>query len=470
MFAPKNAFRLHYDNLNFDAFYPEQWAMESVAILVENLVATSLVHRDFEFMFARHGDVVNTRKPAEFRAKRKAVGDDITVQNADVENIPVKLDQHIHTSFLIRDGEETWSFEDLVQTYLQPATISLARMADQVVLAQAAQFLMNQSGSIGGLSSSNAVEYITNTGLVLDRNKAHLNGRQQIWTPDAQALIIQNPTFHQADRVGDDGTALRTASIGEKLNFRHWMAQNMSQVRQVYAPDTAAVNLTAGYGRGATVITVDASTTDSVAGKWLSINGKVYHCTSETVASGAGDITIEYGLAEPVANNDAVKIYTSQNVDFAAGYAANYAKAIAVDNGSGAAPTELQVGQLVTFGVQTVKYTIIDVDTTTSATETLILLDRPLEVALTDNLAVNYGPQGGGLNLAFHRNAITLAIRPLAPPRAGSGAISGVAQMGGATMRVVIAYDPYKQGHVVTLDFLLGVKVLDTDLGAVTLS
>jgi hypothetical protein len=463
-------FAFHYDN-SIDAFIPEHWAMEGVAILQENMVAANLVHRDFEDEFAKFGDVVNTRKPSEFVAKRKGVSDDVTIQNANATNIPVELNQHVHTSFLIRDGEESKSFKSLVNEYLMPATLAMARYVDQLVLAQYAQFLSNQSGSLGGLTSSNAVAAIANTGLVMDRNKAYITNRQQIWTPEAQSLIIQNPTFHEADKVGDNGTALRTASIGDKLNFRHWMCQNMSQIRTVNTQGAGSVDNAAGYPVGTTVLTVaDFLADEVVPGDWISINGKVYHVTA-TNASIATSITLEWGLVEAVDNDDVIVVYhKTAGVDAASGYAAGYSKYIAIDNLSGAQPGLLQVGQLITIGTSNVKYVVMDVDVTTSGTETLILLDRPLEAAIVDNAVIHYGPEGGGFNMAFHRNALTLAVRPLALPRSGAGAISGLGRMNGATMRVVITYDGNKQGHLVTLDFLAGIKVLDTPLGAVTLS
>ena len=92
-----------YDN-SLDAFVPEQWAMEGIAILMENMVAANLVHRDFEPLFAKYGDVVNTRKPAEFKGQRKTDSDDVTVQDATASNVAVPLDQHVHVRFLIRDG------------------------------------------------------------------------------------------------------------------------------------------------------------------------------------------------------------------------------------------------------------------------------------------------------------------------------------------------------------------------------
>jgi len=65
---------------SLDAFIPELWANESVAILVENMVVANLIHRDFSPLVANFGDVVNTRKPAEFTAKRKVDTDDVTVR------------------------------------------------------------------------------------------------------------------------------------------------------------------------------------------------------------------------------------------------------------------------------------------------------------------------------------------------------------------------------------------------------
>jgi hypothetical protein len=63
-----------------DAYIPEMWANESIAILEENMVVGNLVHRDFEPIIASYGDTVNTRKPGEFVAKRKTVADSVTVQ------------------------------------------------------------------------------------------------------------------------------------------------------------------------------------------------------------------------------------------------------------------------------------------------------------------------------------------------------------------------------------------------------
>ena len=86
-----------YEN-NLDAYIPELWAQEGLAILEENMVMANLVHRDFENEIAKFGDVVNTRKPGEFKIRRKTDGTTLTQQDATATNVPVPLDQWFYSS------------------------------------------------------------------------------------------------------------------------------------------------------------------------------------------------------------------------------------------------------------------------------------------------------------------------------------------------------------------------------------
>lgn len=63
-------------------------------------------------------------------------------------------------------------------------------------------------------------------------------------------------------------------------------------------------------------------------------------------------------------------------------------------------------------------------------------------------------------NLAFHRDAIVLATRPLPPPPANSGVQSSVMAEDGIGIRVIYAYNPSYLGVQVTLDILYGVAIL----------
>jgi hypothetical protein len=425
------------------------------------MVAGLLVHKDFEDEIANFGDTVNTRKPGEFQAKRKGVNDNVDVQAANSTNVPVKLNQHVHTSFLIRDGEESLAFKSLVEEYLAPAMMAQARFVDQIVLGQFPQFLANGYGKLGGLSATTAKDYILGTRNVMNVNKAYQQGRNLIWSPNGETAALGTELFISAEKRGDEGTALRDASLGQLLGFDHYMSQNMSDYLEGDVDATGAIN-NGNTAVGTTTLTVDGFSAAIPANSYIKVAGDP---TPHRVVSTVGGTTptsiviASPGLRNAVADGQVVTVYAGGAVNLGAGYAAGYDKYIKV-SGFTLPP---RVGQFISFAdaATNAVYTIIDYDSTDG-----VLLDRPLEAAISNADAVNIAP-GGNYNFAFHRNAIALVTRPLAPPRSGAGALSAVVNYNGLSMRAVITYDGNKQGHLVTLDMLCGVKVLDTALGAV---
>jgi hypothetical protein len=151
-----------YDNDN-SAFVPELWASEGLAILQENMVIANLVHRDFENEIRQFGDVVNTRRPGTFQIRRKKDGTTLATQDANASNVRVPLDQWFYTSFTIKDGEASKSFQDLVDIYLRPGMITIARSVDRAVLGRAHGFLGapgDRVGRLGNLSAHNSKDYV----------------------------------------------------------------------------------------------------------------------------------------------------------------------------------------------------------------------------------------------------------------------------------------------------------------------
>jgi hypothetical protein len=160
------------------------------------------------------------------------------------------------------------------------------------------------------------------------------------------------------------------------------------------------------------------------------------------------------------------KIYKSNAVNGAFG--SGYAKGIAIDGHT--ANKGPQVGQLLAFGTGGSRHTYTVIATeAVSSTETTVTLDRPLDAALANNDVAFPGPSGS-LNWAFHRNSLALVTRPLVTPPQEFGARSGVVSDEGMAIRATMQYNSTKQGLVVTLDLLCGVKELDTNLGAVLLA
>lgn len=444
-----------------DAYTPELWANESIALLEENMVMGNLVHRDFEPLVQQYGDVVNTRKPGEFDAKRKTNEDSVFVQPNTATSVPVPLNQHLHTSFMIRDGDQTKAFKDLVAEYLQPAMQSIARKVDQIVSTQVYQFLGYNGGALNGLTKTTAEQYLVETRQVLNINKAYVQNRNLVLGPVSESQFLQDQAFLQAYSVGDDGTALREASLGRKFGFDIFMAQNQPYISTTGDHVDGAINagvLTANNN----VFTVDSFVAAISNGSWITIAGDA---TPLQVASTAGagtptGITTVGRSKRAILDGAVVTVGGVGQVDETGGYPAGWAKEISYDTFT----LDPQLGQGLTFGTSTTVYGIIHVDETNNT----ITLDRPLDAAIADDAKINLLPPGS-YNFAFHRNCLALVTRPLAMPMAGTGARAGVANYNGLSMRVVMTYDGNKQGTLVTLDTLLGVATLDNKLGAVLL-
>lgn len=451
--------RTYFDN-QVDPYNPDWWANETLAILEENMVAASLVNRDFEPYFAKYGDIVNTRRPRDFTAKRKVKGDAVTTQDAIADNVAIRLDQWNHVSFIIDDIENTMSMKKLSDEYARPAGIALARFADRIVLGQYPRFFPYMAGKLQGLTTSNTKDAVLDVRKVMDDNKAPDVGRNLVLSSKTEADMLRPEFFTSAEKVGDAGTALRTASLGTKFGINFFKDINTGNPAPGNTRRTFQINLAAGYVAGTTALTIDTGTGEITPGTWIDINGFPYQVVSRTGTAPTTAIVLSYGLRAAVANDDPIYVYTPGAVNLTAGYAAGYGKEIVVDNFS-VAP---QIGQLVSFGSDVTNiYTIIDVTGTTGIT-----LDRCLAAAIANDDTVNIGPPGS-FNLLTTRNALTLAIRPLQPVAAGAGAISTTVNYNGLTIRVTISYDAQYQRHRWTFDHLLGIEMLDKHLGAVLL-
>ena len=450
-----------YANDN-DAMIPEIWANMGLAILEENMVMAALVHRDFEDEVRSFGDVVNTRRPGQFKGRRKGDSDSVLAQDAITNNVRVPLDQHFYVNFVIKDGEASKSFQDLIDIHLLPGMQTIARMIDRALLGRVHAYLANTVGSLSGLTGSNAKATILEARQKLNENKAFFQGRHGVVDPRSETSLLSEEMFLKANEKGDDGTALREASLGRVLGIDWWLDQNTPGILVTNA-DTEATVTDAAEAANQTVISVTLTPTDGV-GVWVTIAGDDQPRYVTALATN-DTITIDSGLTAAVASGAAVTYYGTALST--AAYAAGENKAITVDGFATGKPP--QVGQLLAIGTGASRrvYTIIESEVVDASNQS-ILLDRPLELALANNEAVYPGP-AGSFNFVFHREALALVTRPLALPSQDVGVRSQVAVHNDVSMRVAMQYDLTAQGTKVTLDLLAGVAVLDTDLGVVML-
>ncbi len=126
-------------------------------ILEEEVVMANLVHRDFTDEIRDFGDVVNTRRPNKRVSQRKTDADSVTEQDVAAANVKVTLDQWHYNSFIIKDGEASKSFKDLVNEHLRPAVQAVGRGVDRSVVGQAHRFLAaGPARRVGGLNTGSS--------------------------------------------------------------------------------------------------------------------------------------------------------------------------------------------------------------------------------------------------------------------------------------------------------------------------
>lgn len=446
-----------------DALVPEIWAQESLAILEENMVMARLVHRDFSPLVANFGDVVNTRRPSEFSTKRKAASDTVVSQDAVVTNVPVELNQHVYVTFTIKDQESSLAMQDLVDLYMAPAAMQLARSVDRILLGQVHKFWANKVGLLAGMTSSNAKDIVLEAREKLNVNKAYPNGRALVLSPQSETAMLKTELFIAADSRGDTGVALEDARLGRILGFDTYMDQNVPY-RALVGAETATLNHTAGAAPGDTGNKACTSAYTVVAGEFAWFTGDQQPNWITALTGTTTGITLNAPYVNTVAANAVGYVFKSCDVD--GDYAIGYQKGITLDGiGSTLLPV---VGQMIAFGTTyRHTYTIIEVDAV-SATSVIVWLDRPLTIAVANNDLAFPGPHGSQ-NFAFHKDALALVSRPLALPNQQLGVRAAVGSYNDLAMRVAMQYSISAQGTVVTLDMLCGTALLDANLGCVVL-
>lgn len=445
-----------------DALVPEIWAYEALRTLRSNMVMGNLVNLDFNEAVQNYGDVVNTSRPADFTGKRKTDSDNVTNQDAESPNIQVPLDQHLHVSFTIKDGEMSKSLPNLVERYLEPAARELAEKVDQILCSQVYRLDTYEEGRLTEMSASNADDFVIDANTRLDINRVPKAGRNMVLNPRAQKQALKADLFVSAEKRGDSGTALRTASLGTVYGMDSFMDQNVPYVDVTDCQVSTGTTDNAEAAGSVLIETSVADAADIKAGCYFTVAGDMQPMRISSYANDPIDIVPTEGLRTAVGSGSDVTVYRVGEVNLAAGYAAGWAKYIVVDGHD--ANKGPQVGQGVTWGTGSSSHTygIIDV-IENSTTESQILLDRPLETAIADGDDTFYAPAGGH-NLCFHRDALALVNRPLVTVPSDTGARCFVASYDGLSMRVTMQYDGEAQGMRVTFDLLCGVAVLDERL------
>ena len=198
---------------------PDIIAREALMVLRNNAVMANLVHRDYSSEFvAGVGDTITIRKPASFVAKE--FGGEIEVQDATEESATVKMDKHLDVSFAVTSKQMTMDIADFSKQLLVPAMQAFLNKIDGYLL----ELAKGVTNSV--TASDDARNDIVDARAFLTKGAAPLTERNLVVGSDMEADLLKTDLFVSAEKVGDNGTALREASLGRKLGLDCYVDQN----------------------------------------------------------------------------------------------------------------------------------------------------------------------------------------------------------------------------------------------------
>lgn len=283
---------------------PNVIAREALMVLRNNAVMSRLVHRDYSNEFvAGVGDTISIRKPATFEAQE--FSSTISVQDATETSTSVKMDKHLDVSFAVTSKEMTLDIDDFSGRLIAPAMRAFNDKIDKYLIGLQAQVANRVSHSAGAVAPADIIA----ARKMLTENAAPLTDRSLVIGADAEADLLGSQLFISAEQVGDNGTALREASLGRKYGFDVYVDQNVAKINggSINFTDTLAVD---GPVSGSTSVTIDATTLTGTmkAGDVLLIGGEAYIVAANATASG-NEISITVDRALTCDDNTAVTYF-----------------------------------------------------------------------------------------------------------------------------------------------------------------
>lgn len=216
---------------------PDIIAREALMVLRNNAVMANLVHRDYSDEFvAGVGDTITVRKPAKFTAKE--YNGSIDVQDATEGSVAVKMDKHLDVSFAVTSKQMTQDIKSFSEQLLVPAMQAFADKIDGYLLGLSSD-ITNEVSYVSG--TSNIRNTVVDARKYLTAAAAPMTDRRFVYGSDIEADLLKTDLFLSADKVGDEGTALREASLGRKLGLDFYVDQNVEDESLVFHKNAFAL-------------------------------------------------------------------------------------------------------------------------------------------------------------------------------------------------------------------------------------
>jgi hypothetical protein len=239
---------------------------KSLMILENNLAFSSRVNKEYSDEFAvkgaKVGSTVNVRKPVRFVG---TTGPALAIENVVETVVPVTLDTQFHVDFTFSSQELTLNIDDFAERYLAPAMATIANKIDFDGLGLYTS-VANQVGTAGTTPSDIAT--LLAAGTRLDQEATPRDGqRTVVWDPAANGSMVKAAAglFNAPQKISDQYASgifvpALGFDIGMDQNIRQATAGTRTNGTVSGAGQTGTTLNVTGLGAGGTVAAGDTFT------------------------------------------------------------------------------------------------------------------------------------------------------------------------------------------------------------------
>jgi hypothetical protein len=369
------------------------------------------------------GETVRVRRPVYFEATSGAVIESGQISNIEEGTIPVTLDRREKVVFPISSEEQTLNIEDVNERYIIPAMEELAQKVESAIAAEY-KYIYNFVGTPGVAPSS--FLNVAAAKAKLDVLGVPFRDRCAFYDPETSIVLADG--LKAVFPEGIARKAIEEAAFGRYANFECYTNQSLKLHTVGINTGTPLVN-----GSDQNVTYEASKNTDTQV---LNTDGWT---NDQTGILKAGDVFTIAGV-------NSINRRTREN----SGNLAQFVVTEDADSGSTTGPAALTISPpiIIDGAYQTVTAAPIDDAEITVLTGT--------------------GGQSYRQGLAFHPNAITLAMAQLDLPK--DGVTSSRQNFKNVSLRLIRQYNSTLDHTIIRIDVFFGVKTQNAGFAVRTTS
>jgi len=399
--------------LDTSGFLPQVWAAEALPVLRRVIRLAKLITRDVDMGEAGwKGKQLNIPYPGTFAAQAKAVNTPAVVQvPTGGASVPLTLNSHQTVDFLLEDFAQAQASTDIMMRYIEPAIIALAEKLETDLYTMVSS---STGGTVGTPGTNLNAATLLKARQILNQQKAPQSDRYAIFSTKDEIGLIQDTTlqnYFAFSRPQD----LEEGQLGNNLaGFTPFMSQFVDSAANYNDSQIVTIN---GTPTGGTfTLTVGGQTTSGIAYNAAASAVQSALVALSTVGTGNATVTGSAGGPYTVTFINAPAALNALMTASGAGLTGGSSPSVTVAANSS--------GQLATY------------------------------------------------NVAFHKSAFIMAMRPFAPVPDGSGVATATITdaESGIALRVLKQYSIQYRSEYVAFDILYGFTPLRPSLSVVMLS